>query len=380
MCSFFSCYSICIISIIDEEPPEYNVAERLRQLNAELAEEPQPEEKERSIKFKENLVDFEAPAPDYPSDEEIDDEGYPHGEGIDNLVAPMSDEEYENSTGESPRSPSGGDRGGGGDASQSQFVNSGQSPGTMTGDKPPSGQSKKTPPRPVPGSARDDEKVLVERDGKFELISAKDLTAEERDLYLAPVADEGDGTTRSGGSSEGSYDPSPPNKPRPATATGANGRRRVGSAAPRRVQSAQPHKIPKDQAVLEDFNYQSPYAISDQEKKRGKEQKKKAAEKEKKEKQLKEMEDSEKKRECNEAFQAWLAAKRREIASKRKDEKEEKKEEKEQEEQKKKVKISKNYLKLKLVISGKYNVACQVHPALVKIPSRVTQFCVTIVS
>ncbi len=324
---FFSLYSICIICIVDEEPPEYNVAERLRQLNAELAEEPQPEEKERSIKFKDNLVDFGPPAPDYPSDEEVEDEGYPHGDGIDNVVAPMSDDDYENSVGQSPRSPS---EGGAGDASQSKSVNNGHSPGTMTGEKPSSSQSKKTP--------RDDEKVLVERDGKFELISAKDLTAEERDLYLVPAADEGDGTTRSGGSSEGSYDPSPPSQPRPATAGPGNGRRRVGSAPPRRVQSAQPRKVQKDQAVLEDFNYQSPYAISDKEKKRGEENKKKAADREKKEKQIKEMEDTEKRRECNDAFQAWLAAKRREIASKRKEEKEGKKEQKEQDDQKKKVK------------------------------------------
>ena len=108
------------------------------------------------------------------------------------------------------------------------------------------------------------------------------------------------------------------------------------SAPPRRVQSAQVKRV-ENKPVLEDFHYTSPYALSDQQKRAGREQKKTLADREKKQKELAKMEEQEKSRENNEAFQAWLAHKRREISSKRKEQKEKEKEQKKTDEEKKKV-------------------------------------------
>ena len=57
-----------------EQGSDYDVTEKVRQLNEELAREPALENREQRIKFKENLVDFVAPTPEldmYYDDEDL---------------------------------------------------------------------------------------------------------------------------------------------------------------------------------------------------------------------------------------------------------------------------------------------------------------------
>ena len=335
--------------ISEEDPPEYNVAARLRQLNEELAQEADPDdERERSIKFKEDLVDLVAPPPDYPSEEE--------GEGATDRTedsyrtqSPESprkynDEDFEDSA-ESPKQSEHYEESNNNDDKSVKNKQSSQATAdskksqnvTRSNGSAAAAGKKRTGVLSKDGSASNtEEKILVERDGKFELIHSEDLTAEERQMYLPQSAGEED-EVGLGGSSE-SYEPTPPRNPRPATAGNTSSRRRVTSAPPRRAQSAQAKRV-ENKPILEDFHYTSPYAITDQQKKTGREQKKAMAERQKKEQQLKKMEEEEKNRENNEAFQAWLAHKRRDLANRRKEDNEKQKEQKKTESERKKVNV-----------------------------------------
>ena len=339
--------------ISEEDPPEYNVAARLRQLNEELAQEADPDdERERSIKFKENLVDLVAPPPEYPSED--DGEGCVTDRtegsyGSDPPESPSKDgDEYEEDFEDNAESPKQSYDYGDSNNNYDKSVDNNQSKQAMADNKKPPGvnrsrdndgaasaaTAKKRTSKEGMSNNSSDEKILVERDGKFELVHVKDLTAEERQLYLPEATEKEDGEETS--RSSGSFEPIPPKDPRPATAGTTTNRRRVTSAPPRRAHSAQAKRV-ENQPILEDFNYTSPYALSDRQKKAGRDQKKAMADRERKERELKKMEDEEKNRENNEVFQAWLAHKRRDIANRRREENEKQKEQKKTESEKKKV-------------------------------------------
>ena len=327
-----------IRAVSEEDPPQYNVAARLRQLNEELAQEADPDDdRERSIKFKEDLVDLVAPPPEYPSDEEGTSERVGDSNETEPPESPnRNNDEYEEDFEENADSPKNSDnKGFNENCSQPMADNKRLHNGNHIKDNKsgaPTSVGKRTNVKNKDESS--DDKILVEREGTFELLYAKDLTAEERQLYLPQITNEEDEADT--GRSSASFEPAPPKDPRPSTAAASSGRRRVTSAAPRRVQSAQPKRV-ENKPVLEDFHYTSPYALSDQQKRVGKEQKKALADREKRQRELAKMEEREKNRENNEAFQAWLSHKRREIASKRKEEKEKEKEQKKTDEEKKKV-------------------------------------------
>ena len=322
----------------EEDPPEYSVAARLRQLNEELAQEADPDDdRERSIKFKEDLVDLVAPPPEYPSDEEGTSDRAEDSNEIEPPKSPnRNDNEYEEDFEDNADSPKNSDdkrltNNNSQPMADNKRLQNGNDSRDNGGDRL-TAAGKRTNVKNKDESSND--KILVERDGTFELLYAKDLTADERQMYLPQTADEEDEVDT--GRSSGSYEPAPPKDPRPSTAAASSGRRRVTSAPPRRVQSAQVKRV-ENKPVLEDFHYTSPYALSDQQKRAGREQKKTLADREKKQKELAKMEEQEKNRGNNEAFQAWLAHKRREISSKRKEQKEKEKEQKKTDEEKKKV-------------------------------------------
>ena len=238
----------------EDDPPEYDVADRVRQLNEELAKEPTPssDERRRSIKFKETLVDLVAPPYDYSDDE--DDDSKENG----NTNA--------NSQGE------GGDR----------------------------------------DAKNDSEKILVEHGGKFELINRSDLTSEEKHMY--GIEDTSDDVDAAGGHSVGRSgmlkQPRPPDMQRPVTANGSMSRQHLNVTAPaphRRPQTAQPRS---NNEMLFNFSYVSPYGLSPEQKKCLQRQKQ-LQEKHMTEKQRMEREKNEWKQQENEsAFQAWLSHKR----------------------------------------------------------------------
>lgn len=169
--------------------------------------------------------------------------------------------------------------------------------------------------------------VLIEIDGQFKLVSADDVRA--KDLGYSMEADKSnkENENKNNKNNNSKLQPVPPGKPRPATAT-VNSRRIVGAtSAKQRPQSAQ---TPGGGSTLNNFNYNSPYALSPREKQLM-EDRKKALEKQKQEQEKKHrQEEEEKERDNREAFEFWLKKKRENDRRKRiQDEEERKKNEKE---------------------------------------------------
>ncbi|XP_062605607.1 coiled-coil domain-containing protein 181-like isoform X2 [Saccostrea cucullata] len=245
----------------EEDPPEYDVKERLKTLNEELANDPTPVEKSNSkIKFKANLVDLVAPPPDYPDEE-------------------------------TPRENSG--------TPQSQEA----------------GKENEV--------KNNEKKVLIECDGKFELVSENDVRAKDMGLPVFSSDKENinnSSTTDSNSNGDFNRKPAPPSQPRPATANGNSRRSRPGSSK-QRASSAGTHRG----SVLGDFNYNSPYAMSQHDKKLVEEQTKQREQRERERKQLEKQEKEYQERENNDAFQAWLRQKREEARVRKQREEEEKK-------------------------------------------------------
>lgn len=257
------------LSFSEEDPPEYDVKERLKTLNEELANDPTPVEKSNSkVVFKANLVDLVAPPPDYP-DEETPRE---------NSETPQTQESENSNNSETEKKDNG-------------------------------------------------KKVLIERDGKFELVSENDVRA--KDMGLPVLIDENENvnnntTDTSSNSGEFNRKPAPPSQPRPSTANGNSRRSRPGSSKQRASSAGTERGF-----VLGDFNYNSPYAMSPKEKKLVEEQAKQREQRERDKKRLEEQEKEYQERESNDAFQAWLRQKREE-ARKRKEREEEDKKKKNQ--------------------------------------------------
>lgn len=331
----------------DEEPPEYDVAERVRQLNQELANSPTPldDERARSIKFKDNLVDLVAPPPDYPSE----DEGAGPAAAATAATTPATPPASNNKQPDNNKSDVhnkdssinelklgnmnlNDNEEKAEDASKSQSVfheSNGVKPSESSGkasdqDKLPQEKPPAAPP-PVQERSKQDDKdkdqVLVERDGKFELVNVEDLTAEERHLFLGPQeAEQPSSDTPDGSAStestqnSASLHPTPPRHPRPSTASSAQSHRRAVTSAAykRRAQSATPSRSTANHSSGK-FNsdYQSPYAIPQHLKKIGEKRVKEQEERAKQEKELSKLEEDQKRRENEEAFQAWKNQKRK---------------------------------------------------------------------
>ena len=234
----------------EDDPPEYDVADRVRQLNEELAKEPTPNSDGRrtSIKFKETLVDLVAPPYDYSDDEE--------------------EESRENTNSEGGRVIGGAE------------------------------------------NQKDDggEKVLVEHGGKFELINSSDLTAEEKRMY--GVEDSSDVANSTGGrkSAATTMKPRPPDVQRPSTANGMSSRQHFNGSTPkRRPKSAQPSSSDE---VFYNFDYVSPYGLSPEQKKCLQRQKQLQERNQSEQTKVDQEKNESKQRENELAFQAWLSQKR----------------------------------------------------------------------
>ena len=154
------------------------------------------------------------------------------------------------------------------------------------------------------GGDNPDEKVLVEKDGKFYYVNAQDVEAVESGK-LDPVEAE----SKAGGNA---YQPRPPDRPRPSTATGGSPSHRHRND--RRSQSAQGGRKSSNerQRSYDDthdgfdsksFQYESPYGLTPEEKKRS-ERNRQQREEQEKENKRKQKEQEQKEKEDNEdAFQ-----------------------------------------------------------------------------
>lgn len=263
----------------EEPPPEYDVAERVRKLNEELANEPPPDDgKERSIKFKENLVDLVAPPP--PDDSE--DDTIPSQDG----QAKSPREQLSTEDSGTPRSEQDTD----GETDRSQVSNTSE-------------DAEDQPELESGGN-----KVIVERNGKFDYVNVDDLTAEERELYSIPDFDKESEETRE-------HKPKPPNGPRPSTSGGESMSRGQGHNS-RRVQSAKPR--PQSHSEWnEEFTYQSPYAMTPEQRRELAEKQREEQKRKKEEEKSKERAQREKSQENEEAFKAWLRKKQEQNSQRR---------------------------------------------------------------
>lgn len=257
---------------IEEDPPEYDVKEKLKVYNEELAKDPTPLERRKDSKvgFKDTLVDLVVP----PSD---DDE-----------TPRPSDKEKEKSNSET------------------------------------SGSSFKAEDNTNKNN-NNGEKIVIEQGGKFEVVSSDDVRAKEYGLpqYIDESLNE-DNKENNSSVSSSSHKPTPPSNPRPNTAS--NSSRRVvrpGSTKPR-AQSAQPTRSNSgNQRPLENFSYNSPYAMTPEQKKLLKQQQEAKERRKQEEKRRKEEEEHEKERDNEEIFQSWWSKKSKQLREQRKQEEEE---------------------------------------------------------
>ncbi|XP_070190685.1 coiled-coil domain-containing protein 181-like isoform X2 [Littorina saxatilis] len=251
-----------------DDPPEYNVKERLKELNAELAMEPDPDNRAHRVGFKAELVDLVAPPPDVSDDE-------------DSPRKTLTD---------------------GGDKNKEQ------------GEK----EEKK-------------KQFVVERDGKFDVVADNELTATERAMFNIPGEEEdskGNSSTQnnqtrakstrrdnqtdvnnSNASRTENQHPAPPSKPRPNTANGYS-RRTVRPSQSPRPQTASSNRYSSHNSSLQDFNYTSEYAMSPNEKERAYERARLRDQQRKEEEDRRKQEEEYRRQEAKDCFQAWLNRKR----------------------------------------------------------------------
>lgn len=244
-----------------EDPPEYDVTARVKQLNEELANDTTPTDKKREsrVLFKEDLVDLVAPPPDYD-------------EGEDN---PQQNQESNNVSDKS--------------------------------------EPTKTNTNNAPGAKRSDDKVLIERGGNFELVNADEVTADDMGLPLFDNDKEnennnakGAGNTNNNSSSSFNRKPAPPSNPRPSTASGAS-RRTVRPAQKPRAQSAGSRNNTINHSFPLNQNYRSPYALSQREKEMLEQQNKQKEEQRKEDERKRKKEEQEKQTYNDDLFQSWLS-------------------------------------------------------------------------
>ncbi|XP_064617618.1 LOW QUALITY PROTEIN: coiled-coil domain-containing protein 181-like [Liolophura sinensis] len=254
----------------DEEPPEYDVKDRIKQLNADLASEPMPDEREHKVMFKEDPVDLVVPPAEWEEDPSAEEE--PSQTQLHSQTDKPSDN------------------------SQATLNNNSSSDS-------PQGQSK--------------HKVLIERDGKFELVSADDIRA--RDLGMQMQFNDVSSVQREkreeitpsstvqtdepDKESSVIVSPRPPSAPRPSS--GHPGGHRGVRPASQRPHSA--NVIEHGSALR--ISYVSPYGLTEQEKQQLQEGIKRKESRERNMKAKKKEEDRLKRKENEEAFDAWLKRK-----------------------------------------------------------------------
>ncbi|XP_076466796.1 uncharacterized protein LOC143298019 isoform X2 [Babylonia areolata] len=267
------------------DPPEYNVKERLKELNAELAREPDPDDREHRVGFKKELVDLVAPPPEISDDDEDKD-------SPEKTLA---------------------------DADQGATNNS-------------SNNNSKASDRE---NNNNEKQYVVERDGKFDFVTSQELSATERAMFDIPPDDGADksedrnsqarreqgmksgGGGGGGGGSSASRSkenlcPQPPSRPRPSSAAVSSSRR---NNAPHVAQSPRPRTASSSNSrsnntnygsALQDFSYNSPYAMSSTEKERAQERARLREQQKKEEERRRQEEEEYRRQESEDAFQAWL--------------------------------------------------------------------------
>ncbi|XP_060085594.1 coiled-coil domain-containing protein 181-like [Ylistrum balloti] len=255
-----------------EDPPEYDVTARVKQLNEELANDTTPTEKRESrVLFKEDLVDLVAPPPDY-------------GEGEEN---PQQNQDSSDKT-----------------------------------------ESSKNDSNAARGAKRSDDKVLIERGGNFELVNADEVTADDMGLPLFDNDKENVNNNANGAgnmnSNNSSFNrkPAPPSNPRPSTATGSS-RRSVRPAQKPRAQSAGSRNTPINHSFPLNHDYKSPYALSPKEKELLEQQTKQKEEQRREEERRRKREEEEKQTYNEDLFQSWLTKVRQRERQRREKEEEE---------------------------------------------------------
>ncbi|XP_074649596.1 iron-sulfur clusters transporter ABCB7, mitochondrial-like [Tubulanus polymorphus] len=276
----------------DDPPPEYDVRERLIQLNAELANAPAPpEDREFKVVFKDDLVDLVVPPPEYS---DVEDEGGSGDKTDNDSPDSHSDNNIKSNEAEKPEDIQ----------VQNLSINDNE-------NKTDDSKSDDTPTKPD-----ENKKVLIEKAGKFELVRADQVEANGDGFGLSPELELQKGENQED-ASHSSMVPEPPSNPRPATATGYS--RRTVTRTPVRAQSANASSRSERESYAE--NYRSPYGLSQQQKDLKKQKEKLLIERKKKEQEQKMEEEREKREENEAAFQAWLDNKRKEAdISKKQDE------------------------------------------------------------
>ncbi|KAM4796894.1 coiled-coil domain-containing protein 181 isoform 2-T2 [Rhinophrynus dorsalis] len=250
----------CEENDVDDEEAKRYIAEKIEEANKLLEKETIDEKRERKLKFKDNLIDLEVPPLEY-SENDINESS-----GEDDIVDGLK---------------------------QLQFS-----------DIP---QKKNDPLYENGGTEEEhkDGKILVEKDGKFELVTLRDI---ESHSFLPPIPNNEKEQLRSTSKSpqgvvNGSNDvylPQPPNKPkvRPSSATNIKSLHRIKS--PRRVQSA---SLPS----------RNTFCLSSEQKEQRKRMQERQEKLKKEEEERRKKEEEEKRRENEIAFKAWLQKKRSQL-------------------------------------------------------------------
>ncbi|XP_022098205.1 coiled-coil domain-containing protein 181-like [Acanthaster planci] len=329
-----------------EDPPEYDIADRVRELNEQLkAEGETPEKTDRKVKFSEEVIAVEFPEELYGNED--DNEGEANQNGMEQPGDANEGEGVSDGTSDSERTQ------------EPQVTD----PNDLEVAKLTLGEEKdhaeiepkemqqydQNKPNGNSQSPRgEDEKILIERDGKFELISVRGLTPTERrsmGLELSPVQDETDQSRVTPVTPNGHGDapvedpvpqevevesplqPRPPSKPRPSTATDSTGLRR-SQLPPRRIQSARTQRDlsgSQQGAWTVAYTGHSKYGLTPEQKEHKREQMRLRMQQRQELRQAEEEEQRKKREEAESAFQAWLEHKREAEKERKRQEKEQKK-------------------------------------------------------
>ncbi|XP_038059436.1 coiled-coil domain-containing protein 181-like [Patiria miniata] len=323
-----------------DDPPEYDIADRVRELNAQLkAEGETPEKTDRKVKFSEKVIAVEFPEELYEDDE--------------NDTA-ANENEMEQLSG---RNTEGDSR----DADERTQESEVTDPNdlevaklTLEGDKdrteiePTESQdyNQNEPNGSTQSPRGQDDKILIERDGKFEFISVKDLSPVERrnmGLELSLVQDETDESqsapiTPNGQGDAPDHDPQPqevehpiqphpPPKPRPSTANDSTGLHR-SQLPPRRIQSARTQRESSGSprgAWTSSYTGYSKYGLTPEQKEHKREQARLHMQQRQEQRRAEEEGQRKKQEEADSAFQAWLDHKKESERERKRQEKEQKK-------------------------------------------------------
>ncbi|KAL8599227.1 hypothetical protein ACOMHN_007943 [Nucella lapillus] len=241
-------------------PQEYTVKGRLKELNAELAKEPEPDDRRHRVGFKKELVDLVAPAPEVSDDDDDDDD--------------------------SPRKalPDGADR-----DNKKQFVVERDGKFDILAHHELSAS----------------ERAMFNIAGQGGGDTGPDLSEKTAGGGTAWQEKTGGPSRRTLGS-EDNWQPQPPSKPRPNTAN--DGCRRSVHVSPRPRTAASPGRSTNANhgPALQDFNYSSPYAMSSTEKERAQERARLRDQQRMEEERRRQEEEEYRRQESEDAFRAWL--------------------------------------------------------------------------